>query len=118
MEPLSVLSGVTLAGALLCTVLWYITPQDSSYETVEMAVVSTKKVFLHLAIVLFGSWLALKYFFKRRTNTCSHPTYIFQLKPFAQSINSTQDGIILDQLWCVRKDLVPFEKFHSHIRLI
>jgi hypothetical protein len=88
MEPLSILSGVTLAGALLCTVLWYITPQDSSYETVEMEVVSTKKIFFHL------------------------------LKPFAQSINSTQDGIILDQLWCVRKDLVPFEKFHSHIRLI
>ena len=63
MEPLSVLSGVTLAGALLCTVLWYITPQDSSYETVEMEVVSTKKVFLHLAIVFFGAWLALKYFF-------------------------------------------------------
>ena len=63
MEPVSVLSRVTLAGALLCAVLWYITPQDSNYETVEMEVVSTKKVFLHLAIVFFGGWLALKYYF-------------------------------------------------------
>lgn len=63
MEPLSVLSKVTLAGALLFTVLWYKTPHDSCYETVEMEIVSKKKVFLHLAIVLFGAWLALRYYF-------------------------------------------------------
>jgi hypothetical protein len=63
MEPLFVLSGVAFAAALLCTVLWYRTPQDSSYETVEMEAVSTKKVFLILAIVFFGAWLALNYFF-------------------------------------------------------
>ena len=62
MEPLFVLSGVALAAALLCTVLCYKTPQDSSYETVEMEAVSTKKVFLILAIVFFGAWLALNYF--------------------------------------------------------
>ena len=63
MEPLSILSGVILAVALLCGFLWYITPQDSYYETVEMEVVSKKKVFLHLAIVFFCAWLALKYYF-------------------------------------------------------
>ena len=63
MEPLSVLSRVTLAVALLFAVLWYITPQDSYYETVEMEVVSKKKVFLNLAIVFSGAWLALKYYF-------------------------------------------------------
>ena len=63
MEPLSVLSKVTLAGALLFTFLWYKTPQDSCYETVEMEIVSKKKVFLNLAIVFFGAWLALKYYF-------------------------------------------------------
>ena len=62
MEPLFVLSGVVLAVALLCAALWYKTPQDSSYETVEMEVVSTKRVFLILAIVFFGAWLALNYF--------------------------------------------------------
>ena len=62
MEPLSVLSGVTLAVALIFTVHWYITPKDSYYETVEMEVVSTKRVFLILAIVFFGAWLALNYF--------------------------------------------------------
>ena len=63
MEPLFVLSGVVLAVALLCVVLWYKTPKDSYYETVEMEVVSTKRVFLILAIVFFGAWLALNYFF-------------------------------------------------------
>lgn len=60
---MSILSGVTLAGALLCVFLWYRTPQDSYYETVEMEVVSKKKVFLRLAIVFFGAWLALQYYF-------------------------------------------------------
>ena len=63
MEPLFVLSEVVLAVALLCAVLWYITPKDSYYETVEMEVVSTKRVFLILALVFFGAWLALNYFF-------------------------------------------------------
>ncbi|MBW2466249.1 MAG: hypothetical protein JRF02_03030 [Deltaproteobacteria bacterium] len=63
MEPLSILSGVTLAGALLFALLWYVTPQDSFYETVEMEIVSKKKVFLRLAIVFFSGWLALQYFF-------------------------------------------------------
>ena len=63
MESLAVVSGVTLAAALLFAVLWYRTPQDSYYETVEMEVVSKKKVFRNLAIVFFGSWLALIYFF-------------------------------------------------------
>ena len=63
MEPIFVLSGVVLAVALLCAVLWYKTPKDSYYETVEMEVVSTKRVFLILAIVFFGAWLALNYFF-------------------------------------------------------
>jgi hypothetical protein len=63
MEPISVLSRVSLAVALLCTVLWFKTPKDSYYETVEMDIVSTKKVFLILAIVFFGAWLALNYFF-------------------------------------------------------
>lgn len=63
MDPISILSGITLAGALLCAVLWFITPKDSYYETVEMETLSKKKVFFHLTIVLFGSWLALIYFF-------------------------------------------------------
>ena len=63
MEPLSVLSGATLAGALLFTVLWQLTPPDSTYETVEMEIVSKKRVFLHLAIVFFVAWLTLKLYF-------------------------------------------------------
>ena len=63
MEPLSVLSGVCLVVALICAVLWFRTPQSSVYETVEMEVVSKKRVFLHLALVFFGAWLALMFFF-------------------------------------------------------
>ncbi len=45
---------VFLALALLFLFLWRRTSPDSRYETVELEIVSTKKVFLILAVVSFG----------------------------------------------------------------
>jgi len=45
---------VFLALALLFHFFWRRTSPESSYETVEMDIVSTKKVFLILALVFFG----------------------------------------------------------------
>ena len=49
---------ISLVGAIIFGILWYITPKENVYETVEMELVSKKKVFLRLAIVCLGFWLA------------------------------------------------------------
>lgn len=42
--------------------LWYRTPVDSTYETVELETVSTRWVFFILATTCFGFWLAIRFY--------------------------------------------------------
>lgn len=51
---MTVMWKVFLALALLFLFLWRRTSPDSRYETVELEIVSTKKVFLILSLVFFG----------------------------------------------------------------
>jgi hypothetical protein len=51
---MAVMWKIFLALALLFLFLWRRTSPESRYETVELEIVSTKKVFLILAVVLFG----------------------------------------------------------------
>jgi drug/metabolite transporter (DMT)-like permease len=51
---MTVLWKIFLALALLFLFLWRRTPPESRYETVELEIVSTRKVFLVLAVVMFG----------------------------------------------------------------
>ncbi|MBF0103239.1 MAG: hypothetical protein HQK77_20255 [Desulfobacterales bacterium] len=62
MENISLVTKISFIGTILFGILWYVTSKDSVYETIEMEAVSTKKVFLYLAIVCFGFWLASIFF--------------------------------------------------------
>ena len=58
MENFSIISKISLIGAILFAYLWYRTSLDRRYETVEMERVFTKRVFLVIAVVSFGFFLA------------------------------------------------------------
>ena len=58
MDGLSVLAKMSLAGMVVFGILWYRTSPESVYETVELEMVSTKKVFLIITLVCFGLFLA------------------------------------------------------------
>lgn len=55
-------STLSLFFAALFAVLWYATPAEHVYETVELERVHTKKVFLLLTVLSLGAWLALLYY--------------------------------------------------------
>ena len=55
---MSTLSTISLGLGILFLALWHITPEGSYYETVEGDVVSTRKVFLVIAVVSLCFWLA------------------------------------------------------------
>ena len=55
---MSALSTISLGLGIVFLALWYITPKGSHYETVEGDMVSTRKVFLVLAVVSLCVWLA------------------------------------------------------------
>jgi len=58
MEQLSIITKWSLLGTVVFGILSYVIPREYVYETVEMEVVSFKKVFLVLAIVCLGFLLA------------------------------------------------------------
>lgn len=58
MERFSLLTKIGLVGMVVFGFLWYRTSPESVYETVELEVVSTKKVFLIITLVCFGFFLA------------------------------------------------------------
>ena len=60
MDFLSSAENIPLFVAALFGVLWYVTSPDSTYETVELERVSTKRVFLYIALICFAFWLALR----------------------------------------------------------
>ncbi len=62
MEFLSNIENMPLFAALLFVWLWRKTSPESTYETVEMETVSTKKVFLVLAITCLAFWLAIRFY--------------------------------------------------------
>jgi hypothetical protein len=51
-----------LVAAVVFAWLWHITPSDSTYETVEMETVSTRRVFLLLAIACVFTWLFVRFY--------------------------------------------------------
>jgi len=55
---LSALRSASLIGAVVFGYLWYRTSPASTYETVEMETVSTRRVFLILCLVCLGFFLA------------------------------------------------------------
>ena len=62
---MGIVSWVFLFLAGLFLVLWFVTPPDSVYETVEMEIVRTRKVLLTLAVVFLGFWLAVEFYFSK-----------------------------------------------------
>jgi len=58
MEWLSLLAKFSLGGIVVFGILWYRTSPDSVYETVELEVVSTRRVFLIITLVCVGLFLA------------------------------------------------------------
>jgi len=58
MAPLSLITKISFIGTIIFVILWFITSREKVYETVEMEIVSVKKVFLILAVVCFGFFLA------------------------------------------------------------
>ncbi len=60
MEFLSNIENMPLFAALFF--VWHMTSPESTYETVEMETVSTKRVFLVLAITCFAFWLAIRFY--------------------------------------------------------
>ena len=55
MSPLSVIS---LVGVTVFSLLWFITPNEKVYETIEFDIVPLKRVFGVLALVCAGFFLA------------------------------------------------------------
>ena len=55
---LPLLSKISLFGAVVFSVLWLITSSERVYETIEFDLVSLKRVFLVLALVCLGFFLA------------------------------------------------------------
>lgn len=62
MDAVGIIPGMALLLGAVFTVLWHITPPESTYETVELEVVHTRKVVLVLAIVCLGSALVTGYY--------------------------------------------------------
>lgn len=58
MENISLVTKISIVGTVVFGILWYVTSIDSVYETIEMDVVSTKKVFFILAVVCAGFSMA------------------------------------------------------------
>ena len=59
MDALSSLSNLSLAASVVFAVLVGVVPKGSRYETVELDVVSTRKVLAVIAAVCFVGWLFL-----------------------------------------------------------
>ena len=53
-------TNIPLLLSLIFMWLWYVASPSSTYETTEMERVSTKKVFLNIAIILFVLWIVIK----------------------------------------------------------
>lgn len=51
-------STISLTGAIVFGLLWLITSRERVYETIELDIVPLKRVFLVLALVCFGFFLA------------------------------------------------------------
>ena len=58
MFDLSSFTKITFFLFIFFAILWFITPKDKIYETVEMETVSLKKVFLLVTLVSLGFFLA------------------------------------------------------------
>lgn len=58
MIEFSLITRISFIGTIIFVLLWFITPKEKVYETVEMEIVSVKKIFLIFAIVCFGFLLA------------------------------------------------------------
>jgi len=58
---LSLVSKISLVGAVVFSLLWLMTSSDRVYETIEFEMVSLRKVFLILALVCLGFFLASVY---------------------------------------------------------
>jgi len=58
MTEISLLTKISFTGTLVFGILWFFTSKDRVYETVEMEVVSLKKVFRNLSAVCLGFCLA------------------------------------------------------------
>ena len=61
MEFLSSTENAPLFAAALFAGLWYVTSPNSTYETVNLEQVSTKRVFLYITFICLGAWLALRF---------------------------------------------------------
>jgi uncharacterized membrane protein YpjA len=64
MDDISVITKISFIGIILFGYLWYRTSLESTYETLEMETVSTKRVFLVLSVVCFGFFLASLFLWK------------------------------------------------------
>ncbi len=58
MSNIELLRSSCLFLTVVFALLWYVTPADHTYETVEMDVVHTRKVFLLLTVLCLAAWLA------------------------------------------------------------
>ena len=58
MVEFSLITRISFIGTIFFVLLWVITPKEKVYETVEMEIVSVKRVFLIFSIVCFGFLLA------------------------------------------------------------
>lgn len=63
-DAISTITKIALISTIVFGYLWYRTAPQSTYETIEMDTVSTRRVFLILAAVSFCFFLASLYLWK------------------------------------------------------